>query len=148
MATTKIEAPTQRARSNRLKKLLEDRHSKLAHDVQGRIRDARNDSVKSREGLDEGESSEVDIQDEIEFALIQMKAEMLNRIDTALRRIDEGTYGRCSECGGEIAEARLRALPFAVRCKDCEEAHETAEHRERVVAQRHDSSVIAFALSR
>ncbi|MBY0493356.1 MAG: TraR/DksA C4-type zinc finger protein [Cyanobacteria bacterium] len=31
----------------------------------------------------------------------------------------------CFECGEEIAEARLRALPFAVRCKDCEEALET-----------------------
>jgi RNA polymerase-binding transcription factor len=148
MATTKIEAPIQRARINRLKQILKDRRSKLAHDLHGRIRDARSDSIKSREGLDEGESSEVDIQDDIEFALIQMKAETLNRIDTALRRIEEGTYGLCFECGGEIAEARLRALPFAVRCKDCEQAHETAEHRERVAAQRHSSSAIAFVLSR
>ena len=71
--------------------------------------------------LDEGESSEIDIQDDIGFALIQMKAETLNKIDTALRRLREGTYGDCFECGGQIAEARLRALPFAVRCKDCEE---------------------------
>ena len=81
--------------------------------------------------LDQGESSEVDIQEDIEFALIQMKSETLNKIDAALRRLDEGTYGNCFECGDEIAEARLRALPFAVRCKDCEEARETAEQRER-----------------
>ena len=71
--------------------------------------------------LDEGESSEVDIQEDIEFALIQMKAETLNKIDAALRRLNEDTYGVCFECGAEIAEQRLRALPFAVRCKDCEE---------------------------
>ncbi len=75
--------------------------------------------------LDAAESSEADIQDDIEFALIQMKAETLNKIDEALRRLEEGTYGYCFECGEEIAERRLRALPFAVRCKDCEEARET-----------------------
>ena len=94
----------------------------------------------------EGESSEVDIQDDIGFALIQMKAETLNKIDAALRRLGEGTYGDCFECGEEIAEARLRALPFAVRCKDCEEAHESVEQRERIVAQRRGSSAVFFDL--
>ena len=59
--------------------------------------------------LDEGEASEVDIQEDIGFALIQMKAETLNKIDAALRRLGEGTYGECCECGDEIPEARLRA---------------------------------------
>ena len=64
------------------------------------------------------------------YQLIQMKAETVKRIDTALRRLDEGTYGDCFECGNEIAGVRLRALPFALRCKDCEEMHEVAEQRE------------------
>ena len=147
MATaTNIEGPTKRIRRNELKKILEDRHSALTHEVHGRIRDARTDSTRGGHVLDEGESSEVDIQDDIEFALIQMKAETLNRIDTALHRLNEGTYGCCFDCGDEIAEARLRALPFAMRCKDCEEAHETSEHRERIMAQRHGPSAIAFDL--
>jgi DnaK suppressor protein len=145
--TTRIEGPTKRIRWNELKKILEDRHSALTHEVHGRIRDARTDSTTGCQVLDEGESSEVDIQDDIEFALIQMKSETLNRIDTALRRINDGTYSGCFECGGEIAEARLRALPFAMRCKDCEEAHETSEHRERIMAQRHGSPAIVFDLS-
>jgi DnaK suppressor protein len=144
--TTKIDGQTNRTRKNELRKTLEDRHSALAHEVHGRIRDARTDSTRDRQVLDEGESSEVDIQGDIEFALIQMKAETLNRIDTALGRIEDGTYGTCFECGGEIAEARLRALPFAVRCRNCEEAHETNEHRERIMAQRRGSA-IAFDLS-
>ena len=86
--------------------------------------------------LDQGESSEVDIQEDIELALIQMKSETLNKIDAALRRLNEGSYGDCFECGDEIAEARLRALPFAVRCKECEEARETAELRERMAQRR------------
>jgi RNA polymerase-binding transcription factor DksA len=78
---------------------------------------------------------------EIEFALIQMKADMLNKSDVALRRIEGDTYGICFECGDEITGARLRALPFAVRCKDCEDTREVAEQRDRVLARRSSSSL-------
>ena len=71
-----------------------------------------------------------------------MKAETLNKINEALARLDEGRYGTCYECGDEIAEARLRALPFAVRCKDCEEERETAILRERTMARRGSSSIL------
>jgi DnaK suppressor protein len=121
--------------------MLEDRRRQLAYEVQGKIRDGRRDYTKEREVLDEGESSEVDIQDEIEFALIEMKAETLKKIDAALRRIGEATYGECFECGEAIPAARLRALPFAVRCKDCEEAREAAELRERMTQRRGASAL-------
>ena len=143
--STKVSART--SRYNELRQMLEDRRRELMNEVQGRIRDVRADGSKDREVLDQGESSEVDIQDDIEFALIQMKSETLNKINEALRRLEEGTYGNCFECGEEIAEARLRALPFAVRCKDCEEARETAEQRERVLAQRRGSTALFFDMS-
>ena len=136
-----------RNRYNELKKMLEDRRRELLSEVQGRIRDVRSDGNKDRDVLDQGESSEVDIQEDIEFALIQMKSETLNKIDAALRRLEEGSYGGCFECGEEISEARLRALPFAVRCKDCEEARETAEQRERALAQKRGASTLFFDMS-
>ncbi len=139
--TTKTMAATNGSRDHELRTMLEGRRRELVFEVQGKIRDGRRDFTNEREVLDEGESSEVDIQEEIEFALIQMKAETLNKIDAALRRIGEGTYGECFECGDEIAEARLRALPFAVRCKDCEEARETAELRERMTQRRGSSAL-------
>jgi DnaK suppressor protein len=142
MATTKTKVTAKTSRYNDLKKMLEDRRRELMTAVQGKIRDARADSGKERDVLDQGESSEVDIQEDIEFALIQMKSETLNKIDAALRRLDEGTYGDCFECGEEISNARLRALPFAVRCKDCEEARETAEQRERAAQRRSSSSAL------
>jgi DnaK suppressor protein len=145
--TTKTRTAAKGSRYDELKKMLEDRRRELMTEVQGKIRDVRAEGGKDRDVLDQGESSEVDIQDDIEFALIQMKAETLNKIDAALRRLDEGTYGDCFECGEEISEARLRALPFAVRCKDCEEARETAEQRERVMAQRRGSSALFFDMS-
>jgi len=139
--TTKTIAATNGRRDHELRKMLEDRRRELVNEVQGKIRDGRRDYNKEREVLDEGESSEVDIQEEIEFALIEMKAETLKKIDAALRRIGEGTYGECFECGEEIPAARLRALPFAVRCKDCEEAREAAELRERMTQRRGSSAL-------
>ena len=62
---------------------------------------------------------------------MQLKAETLKKIDTALSRIEKGDYGNCFECGGEIAEARLRALPFVVRCRDCEEVRENNQAQRR-----------------
>ena len=144
MATTKAaKVETDQARYDDLKRMLAGRKRQIMNEVQEKIRDVRteNNAGKLSHVLDAGESSEADIQEDIEFALIQMKAETLSKIDEALVRLEEGAYGNCFECGSEIAEARLRALPFAVRCKDCEEARETAIRRERLVAQRHASSL-------
>ena len=141
MATTTKTKGAAKNRYNELKKMLEDRRRELLNEVQGRIRDVRLEGNKERDVLDQGESSEVDIQEDIEFALIQMKSETLTKIDAALRRLEDGTYGDCFECGDQISEARLRALPFAVRCKDCEEARETAEQRERAMAKRGSSGL-------
>ena len=126
-----------------VKTVLESRRAELAHEVQGRIRDVRTDGIGERDVLDAAESSEVDIQDDIGFALIQLKTETLKKIDSALRRIDEGDYGDCFECGSEIAEARLRALPFAVRCRDCEAVREATDRRERSIAYRGSSALFA-----
>src|SRR4051812_24181038 len=125
-------------RYDELKAILEERRREIMSEVQGRMRDVRAEGTGSgvQGVLDAAETSELDIQDEIEFALIQMKAETLNKIEEALRRLEEGTFGYCFECGEEISERRLRALPFAVRCKDCEEQRETMQQRERMIAQR------------
>jgi DnaK suppressor protein len=146
MATANTKAVAGRRRYDELKAMLETRRRELACEVRDKIRDARTDSILERDVLDQGESSEVDIQDGIGFALIQMKAETLDKIDAALQRLDEGTYGDCVECGAEIAGPRLRALPFAVRCRDCEEARETVERRERVMAGRRGASALFLEL--
>lgn len=144
MATARTAVSAKTTRYNELKKMLDNRRRELVAEVQGRMRDVRNEGSKERDVLDQGESSEVDIQEDIELALIQMKSETLNKIDAALRRLGEGSYGDCFECGDEISEARLRALPFAVRCKECEEARETAELRERMAQRKGGSSAFLF----
>lgn len=127
-----------RDRYAELRRILEERRREIMSEVHTKIRDVRTEAANSPAHgvLDAAETSESDIQDDIEFALIQMKAETLNKIEEALRHLEEGTFGYCFECGEEITEKRLRALPFAVRCKDCEEARELAQQRERMIAQR------------
>jgi DnaK suppressor protein len=129
--------------------MLEERRKEILSEVQGRIRDQREADAwgKVNEVLDAGESSEADIQEDIEFALIQMKAETLTKINEALGRLEEGTYGYCIDCGGEISEQRLRALPFAVRCKECEEAREMAAEREKAMAQRRNGPAFFLDIS-
>ena len=133
-------------RYNELKQMLVGRRRELQAQVQDKMRDVRStgEVTKLSEVFDAGESSEADIQEDIELALIQMKSETLSRVDDALTRLEQGTYGNCFECGEEIAEKRLKALPFAVRCKDCEEAKENADQRERQVAARRGASSLFF----
>lgn len=127
-----------RQRYVELKRILEERRREILAQVQEKMRDVRAEggTGEGQGVLDAAETSEADIQDDIEFALIQMKSETLHRIEEALARLDSGQYGDCFECGDEISERRLRALPFAVRCKDCEEAREVAERRERLSQRR------------
>jgi DnaK suppressor protein len=140
-------AVSPRSRYSELKRMLEERQREIQAEVQGRMRDVRAEGAwgnKASDVLDAVESSEADIQDDIEFALIQMKSETLSKITDALARLEHGDYGNCFECGEEIAEKRLRALPFAVRCKACEEAREVAEQRERQLSARRGSTSLFF----
>ena len=131
------------SRYSDLKTMLDDRRRELQAEVQGKMRGVREEGSwggKLNEVLDAVESAEADIQEDLEFALVQMKSETLNKVNDALIRLEQGNYGNCFDCGDEIAEKRLRALPFAVRCKDCEEAKETAEQRERQLTARRGTS--------
>src|SRR5260221_860056 len=135
---TKDNNNMKRGRYDELKGILEERRREIMSEVQGRMRDVRAEGAGSTvQGvLDAAESSEMDIQDEIEFALIQMKAETLSKIDEALRRLEEATYGYCFECGEEISERRRRARPFAGPPQECEEAREVKQQRDRPMAHR------------
>jgi DnaK suppressor protein len=96
----------------------------IGTDVCGLFRHAAWRRRRTIEVGDEVEHSDADIQGDIECGLLGIRAETLTRIDEALVRLDAGEYGSCSQCATEISERRLRALPFAVRCKACEERRE------------------------
>jgi DnaK suppressor protein len=52
-------------------------------------------------------------------------------VESALHRLDIGSYGDCAQCGDPIALARLLVQPAALRCAACQQAHERAQHRSR-----------------
>ena len=116
------------ARSRRaqdIRKLLEQRKRQLTAEMKGMMRTVRHDKLTER-GADEQDVAEADTRSDIDLAVIQMKAETVTRIDAALRRLDQGGHGDCVECGEKISIERLTALPFALRCRDCEESREKA----------------------
>jgi len=78
----------------------------------------------SRTVGDRVDDAAFDLEQDSSYQIAQQEAEELREIDTALEKIEEGTYGICEECGGRIERPRLRALPYAVLCLKCKESEE------------------------
>lgn len=57
---------------------------------------------------------------EKDLAIAESVESLLNQVNTALEKVDRGTYGTCDACGRPIKKARLQALPFATLCLDCQ----------------------------
>ena len=58
------------------------------------------------------------------FSLSDSERTLVQQIDQALSRIDEGTYGTCTHCGTPLMEKRLEAVPWTLYCVDCMELSE------------------------
>ncbi len=61
---------------------------------------------------------------ERDLSLVNNLRDLMERIDKALAKIDEGTYGRCDRCGKPIEKLRLKALPYANLCIKDKQAEE------------------------
>jgi DnaK suppressor protein len=117
-----------RERYEVLKGMLEERRG----EIKDKLRSIR--ETLPAEAIDVKDAEEHSMNDfvqEVDFALMQMKSETLQQIDEAIQRLENGVYGICPECGTELAEARLKALPFAILCRDCQELAENRELAER-----------------
>ncbi len=57
---------------------------------------------------------------EIAAGTFEKDTELLRQVEAALERIKDGSFGECSSCGEPIAPARLRAVPWAALCRDCQ----------------------------
>ena len=91
-------------RYHELRRILEERREEMAGEVKDKIRLVRTEGgqTSTRRVADITENSEADIQDDIEFALIQMKAETLTKISAALARLEELTV----EAAGEVCSTK------------------------------------------
>lgn len=104
------------------------------------LREAKNEIAKYIKGetrqlvesaLDDGDWSVIDLSEDISLRQLSAHRETLLKIDEALRKLDEGTYGICEDCGESINEGRLKVLPFAIYCVECQEKLEQIEKIER-----------------
>ena len=93
----------------------------LTEDQQRRLESAR----------DSGDQAMMDLQRELGISLMEMRNRKRQLIDDALARLAEGTFGYCAECGVEISEKRLAAVPFARLCVQCQSQQELLEKIER-----------------
>jgi DnaK suppressor protein len=128
-----------------LRLMLNERRRAIEDDVRTRIRHGRAD--RTNDIGDAVEQSDAGSQDGIDFRLLQMRSEMLTHVDAALLRLDARKYGSCVECDNDIAERRLRALPFAVRCQSCEERRERAQGEARRRFPQRDTVSFTAAVS-
>ncbi len=70
------------------------------------------------------------LQDEIQVAVMDRRNRQVGQIEAALERLARREYGFCRDCGEFIGVARLKALPFAPRCRPCQmRAEESPEDR-------------------
>ncbi|MGO8690327.1 MAG: TraR/DksA family transcriptional regulator [Thermoguttaceae bacterium] len=64
---------------------------------------------------------------ELTLSLLGSEKDALDQVEAAIGRIEDGSYGRCEECGGQIPKSRLEAIPYAAQCVRCasqeEEGH-------------------------
>jgi DnaK suppressor protein len=73
------------------------------------------------ESRDAIESSADNFSRAVSAALLESAARTVQSIEDALRRLRTGIYGRCLDCASPIPAVRLQVLPFAERCRDCQE---------------------------
>ena len=117
-------------RYTELRQMLEVRRRDLQLNLGVKLRDLAANNGHDREligAVDAAEASDSDLHQDIAITLTEMTAEVMGRADEALARLAGGVYGSCVDCTEEISLKRLSAVPFALRCRDCEELREISE---------------------
>ncbi len=142
--STEIETPVSAPKKSKKKDGTEDRHTSLKQILLDK-REALIQEIKHQLGqsvteeqqrrleaaMDSGDQALVDLEREMGISLQEMRNRERQLIDDALDSVDEGTYGICADCGEEISEKRLHALPFARLCVECQSKRELMEKIER-----------------
>ena len=84
------------------------------------------DAIQASDGVVEPEEEAVDLEEtDVEQALLDNEKALLAKVQQALVRIENGTYGICTNCGQPIPEKRLEAIPWASLCVSCEQERGT-----------------------
>lgn len=116
-----------------LKQILLDKREALIQEIKHQLGQSVTEEQQRRleAAMDSGDQALVDLEREMGISLQEMRNRERQLIDDALDSLDEGTYGMCADCGEEISEKRLHALPFARLCVECQSKRELMEKIER-----------------
>lgn len=101
-------------------------------------------SVREDDRFDEIDQASADLQLSMQVRLRNREALYIKKVDEALRRIEDGTFGQCTECEEDIELRRLEARPTANLCVGCKEDQERREVH-TAVGQQHKSLGEAFS---
>ncbi len=97
----------------------------LEHILRDRQRLLRGEVAARSMSPDPLEAAQEREEEEVRFAVLDQSREAQAQVAEAMHLLAEGRYGRCLTCGKPIPAARLRVLPFALRCLPCQERFET-----------------------
>ena len=103
-----------------LRQDLEQRRAAISRALQTTMRSTRDVPDRGEVSKDPYGSASTSHDDELAAITVDRLARDLKLIDQALADFDAGRYGICGECEGPIAPKRLKALPFATRCVECQ----------------------------
>lgn len=95
------------------KRLEKERHARLAEEMEVGVELADYDSHPADAASETYERT-------MNYAIEENFREIIERVDEALRKIDLGTYGLCDRCGEPINPERLKAIPYATLCIECQ----------------------------
>ncbi|MCX7771322.1 MAG: TraR/DksA family transcriptional regulator [Proteobacteria bacterium] len=107
-----------------IKKLLLKMREEIIRDINA-IRESEH--AEHNEIGDEYDLASQERERELGIIMSAQEKNKLMAIEDALRRIEEGTYGYCEECGDKISKQRLKAVPFATLCVSCKARKEAKE---------------------
>lgn len=120
-------------RNRVLKDILLAKREALTQAIKQQLGQSLTDEQQRRleAAMDSGDQALVDLEREMGISLQEMRNRERQMVDEALVSLAEGSYGMCAECGEEISEKRLEALPFARLCISCQSKRELMEKIER-----------------
>lgn len=115
------------ARQEMLKKLLMENKRKMWNELRNEIFDklGREYSKQFDNPQDMEDQSLIDLIEDTGLAVADIHRQELTEMDEAIRKLKDGTYGICEDCGEEIAEKRLKIVPFASFCTKCQAMKES-----------------------
>ena len=130
---TAKEREAREQRQEVLHKMLLGKRQEIIKEIEGSLGQSLTEDQQRRleSARDVGDQALMDLERELGISLMEMRNRRRQSIDEALTRLHEGTYGICAECGIEISERRLQAVPFAKLCVECQSRAELLEKIER-----------------